>query len=214
MNNNVLEEKFIMAVMEYKAIVWLTYRLIATFSFGLPIVLLLWSSIKKEGPIIRLLSIYWKVSSLIFISILLLTSNQPIGFLTSFAAPFFIICSLWFWIDLNEEINEMPLWRPLSLTIKIWRWGLSFISILYALITFTSLSCFKIIENPNCFALIEGPKNLHGITKIILNFLFGGNWSQELSGFIGYLALIAYIIGLAQWLLFRFPKQGRIAGNF
>tara|TARA_Y100001968_G_C19325418_1_gene701444 strand:- start:222 stop:824 length:603 start_codon:yes stop_codon:yes gene_type:complete len=200
--------------MEYKDLAWLTYRLAATFFFGLPLVLLAWASIKKKSAILRLLYIYWKVSSLIPISILLLTSNQPIGYLTSFAAPLLITCSLWFWIDLNEEINEMSSVLPLELTTKIWRWTISFLGIFYSGLTFMSLSCFKFLDNPRCTAWIQGPQNLHGITKVVLNFLFGGNWTEALAGFIGYIVLIAYLIGLLQWLIIRLPKNGRIAGYF
>ena len=203
-----------MPEIQYKAMVWLIYRLSATFSFGLPLILLLWASIKKETSLVKLLTIYWKVSSLLAISILLLTSNQSIGYITSFAAPLLIIGSLWFWVDLNEEINEMPLWKALPLTIRIWRWGISFLGIIYGWLTFLSLSCFKSIEYTHCMAWTEGPKNLHSITKVILNFLFGGDWSQSLAGFIGYVSLIIYIIGLLQWILIRLPKQGRIAGYF
>jgi len=199
---------------QYPTLVWLAYRLGATFFFGIPLVLIFWSSLKKETSISRLLSIYWKVSSLIAISILLLTSKQPIGFITLFASPILIVCSLWFWVDLNEELNEMPPWRPLPLTVKIWRWGISFLGIFYTFLSFASLSCFQFSQTPNCIAWIEGPQNLHQITKVILNFLFGGNWTQPLSGFIGYIFLVAYCIGLIQWLLIRFPKQGRIAGDF
>ena len=186
----------------------------AVFSFGLPLVLLIWSSIRKEAAINRLLSIYWKASSLIAISILLLTSKQPIGYVTSFAAPIFIVISVWFWVDLNEELSEMAPWKPLTLTVKIWRWSLSFVGLLYGLLTFFSLSCYKFSDNAKCISWIQGPKNLHQITKSILDFLFGGNWTEAISGFIGYIGLIIYLIGLIQWLLIRLPKQGRIAGEF
>ena len=117
-------------------------------------------------------------------------------------------------MDLNEEISEMSSKRSLSLITKIWRWSISFLAIIYTVLTSMTLSCFKFAEHPNCTSWIEGPQNLHGISKIILNFIFGGNWTQSLAGFIGYIALIAYIIGLLQWLLIRLPKQGRIAGGF
>ena len=203
-----------MPEIQYKDLVWLTYRLAATFCFGIPIVLFAWASIKKDSSIIRLLSMYWKTSSLIAISILLLTSQQPIGFIVSFVSPFMVLGSVWFWIDLNEEINEMPSSRPIALFTKAWRWSLTFLAILYGWLSFLSLSCFTVANNPNCTAWIHGPQNLHGITRIVLNFLFGGNWTQALAGFIGYLSLVVYIIGLSQWLLIRLPKQGRIAGKF
>ena len=186
----------------------------AIFSFGLPLLLLFWSSLKKEEAIFKLLSIYWKVASLIAISILLLTSGQSIGYITSFASPILIIGSLWFWVDLNEELNEMPPWRALPLTVKIWRWSLSFLSMLYATVSFISLPCFKFNSGENCNIWLIGPSNLHQSTKTILDFLFGGNWNEMLSGFLGYIGLIMYIIGIIQWLLIRLPKQGRIAGDF
>jgi hypothetical protein len=34
------------------------------------------------------------------------------------------------------------------------------------------------------------------------------------AAFIGYVGLVAYVVGLLQWLLVRLPKQGRIAGDF
>lgn len=200
--------------MEYKDLVWLTYRLLATFSFGVPLVLLIWASIKKESSITRLLSIYWKVSSIIPISILLLTSQQQIGYLSSFAAPVLIIGSIWFWIDINEEIHEMPYRRSLALTTKIWRWSISFLGIIHLIMASISLPCFQLTSHPNCLSWIEGPQNLHGISKVILNFLFGATWTQSLAGFIGYLGLVLYIIGFIQWILIRLPKQGRIAGEF
>ena len=186
----------------------------ALFTFGLPLVLLCWSSLKKERAIFKLMSIYWKVASLIAISILLLTSKQPIGYITSFISPVLIIGSLWFWVDLNEELNEMPISRALPLTIKIWRWSLSCLSILYAILAFISLSCFKFSSASACSSWLLGPENLHQFTKAIIDFLFGGNWTEMLSGFIGYIALIMYLIGLIQWFLIRLPKQGRIAGDF
>ena len=97
-----------MTEVSYRSLVWLIYRLGATFAFGMPLVLFIWATIKKESSITRLLSIYWKVSSLIVISMLLLTGNSPIGYLTSFLSPLIILISVWFWIDLNEELQELP----------------------------------------------------------------------------------------------------------
>tara|TARA_Y100001968_G_scaffold94710_1_gene85039 strand:+ start:1716 stop:2348 length:633 start_codon:yes stop_codon:yes gene_type:complete len=206
--------KLLVEEIQYHALVELTYRMTAIFSFGIPLVLLFWSSIKKEASIFRLLSIYWKVASLIAISILLLTSQQPVGYLTSFISPILIIGSIWFWVDLNEEISEMPPWKALPLTVKIWRWSLSFLGMLYIPLTFGSLHCFNFKGSPICNSWIKDPQNLHQFNKLILDFLFGGNWTELLAGFIGYIALTIYIIGIIQWILIRFPKQGRVAGNF
>ena len=63
--------------LSYRALVWLTYRLAATFALGLPLVLLIWSSVRREASVLRLLSLYWKVASLMGISMLLLTDQRP-----------------------------------------------------------------------------------------------------------------------------------------
>ncbi|ABX08194.1 DUF3177 family protein [Prochlorococcus marinus] len=203
-----------MAEISFRTLVWLTYKLGATFAFGLPLILLIWASIKKEYSIVRLLSIYWKVASLIPISILLLTGDRSIGHLTSFAAPFLLVTSIWFWVDLNEELRDLPHWKPLNFIVKVWRWIISFFGVIYLSLSFSSLSCIQSLSNQSCNAWKEAPIKSHIMLKGLFNFLFGANWTESLAAFLGYLALIAYLVGLLQWLLVRFPKQGRIAGGF
>ena len=202
-----------MIEIQYRTLVWLTYRLSAIFAFGLPLILFCWSFIRKEGSILKLLTIYWKSSVLLAISILLFTGNIKIAFLTSFLAPFFMVGSIWFWIDLNEEINDLPSTRPLPLTFKIWRWSINFWGLLYAFISFQALSCITVVKKLNCNAWYEIPSNFHQKAKVILQFLFGANWSEPLAGFIGYFLLIIFLVGFIQWLLIRLPKQGRVAGD-
>jgi len=198
----------------YKSLVWLIYHLLATFTFGIPLVLMFWSSFKNESTIYRHLSIYFKVSGLLAVSILLLIGNQTIGYLTSFLSAILIVSSLWFWVDLNEEINEMPLSRPIALTFRAWRWGLTMLGISYGVILSKSLYCLKISNLQSCSILREGPLNLHELTGVIFRFLFGGEWTHALAGFIGYLTLFIYFIGFTQWLIIKLPRQGRIAGGF
>ena len=96
--------------LSYRALVWLTYRLAATFALGLPLVLLVWSSVRREASMVRLLSLYWKVASLMGISLLLLTDQRPLGYLTAVVAPLLMLVSVWFWVDLNEELEDLPAW--------------------------------------------------------------------------------------------------------
>ena len=106
--------------LSYRALVWLTYRLAAVFALGLPLVLLIWSSMRREASVVRLLSLYWKVASLMGISLLLLTDERPMGYITVLVAPVLMAVSIWFWVDLNEELADQPLWRPLPLTVRLW----------------------------------------------------------------------------------------------
>jgi hypothetical protein len=34
------------------------------------------------------------------------------------------------------------------------------------------------------------------------------------AAFIGYVGLVAFVVGLLQWLLVRLPRHGRVAGEF
>ncbi len=169
---------------------------------------------KKEASMVRLLSIYWKTASLAAISILLLTNQNQIGYLTSFIAPILMVGSTWFWIDLNEELAEFPKWKPLAITIRIWRWALTFFGFLSLTLSYKSLSCFASIQSANCEYWLEAPQSLHNVLTKLFSFLFGANWTEPIATFVGFLALTAYIIGVLQWIIIRLIRHGRVAGGF
>ncbi len=179
-----MNEIFFLTEAQFQILVWLSYRIAATFAFGLPFVLLVWAKVSNISSIDRLLSIYWKVSSLYAINLLFLSSNSQLGQIISLISPLLMVGSIWFWVDLNEEIDEMFIYEPISLTTKIWRWVLSFWGISFI------------------------------TTKIIIKFILGGNWTTAFATFFAYLALILYLIGFIQWLIMQFPKNGRFAGKF
>ena len=105
--------------LSYRALVWLTYRLAATFAVGLPLGLLIWSAWRRDAMVLRLLGLYWKVASLMGISVLLLVDERPLGYLTAVVAPVLMVVSVWFWVDLNEELADQPAWRALPLTVRL-----------------------------------------------------------------------------------------------
>jgi hypothetical protein len=180
----------------YRSLVWLDVRLAMLFSVGLPLVLLIWASVSKEGSLVRLLGIYWKVASLLLLATLLLTDRRPLGFVVALLAQLLVVVSVWFWVDLNEELADLPPWRPLPLTVRIWRWSLTVWALLGALLSATALGCMDrgTLAQPRCAVWIQPP--------------------LAVAAFIGYVGLVAYVVGLLQWLLVRLPKQGRIAGDF
>ena len=160
------------------------------------------------------MSIYWKIASLMGISIMLLTDQRAIGYLTSFISPLLMIVSIWFWVDINDEIADLPSSRPLIFTVKIWRWALTSFSILATIVSFISLQCIKTAKSVVCVSWLEAPNGLHQINEKVFGFLFGADWTEALVAFIGYIALLLYIVGIIQWLLIQLPKQGRVAGGF
>ena len=199
---------------QFQILDWLTYRVAATFAFGLPLFLFIWSKISNSSSIDRLLSIYWKVSSLYAINILFLSIESQLGQLISLISPILMVSSIWFWVDLNEEIEEMYIYKPISLTTRIWRWTLSFWGILNTSIHLFSWRCLSSMNGNYCASWREIPYNSFITTKVIIKFILGGNWTTALATFFAYLALILYLIGLLQWLIIQFPKNGRFAGKF
>lgn len=197
-----------------RTLVWLTYRLGAAVALGLPLVLLIWSGMKREPALVRLLGIYWKVASLLAISVLLLTDQRPIGYLTAFLAPLLMAASLWFWVDLNEELADSPPGRALPMTVRIWRWALTFFALFAAVMSGSALGCTRQLEAQSCRIWLEAPQGLHRVVERVFDFVFGGEWTMAVAAFIGYVALVAYAVGLLQWALVRLPRQGRVAGDF
>ena len=199
---------------QFQILVWLSYRIAATFAFGLPLFLLIWARRTNLSSIDRLLSIYWKVSSLYAINILFLSVESQLGQLISFIAPILMFASIWFWIDLNEEIDEMPVYKPIVLTTRIWRWTLSFWVILNTGLHLFSWKCLNSINETFCDNWREIPFNSFKTTKTIIKFVLDGNWSTGFATFFAYLALILYLIGFLQWLMIKLPKDGRFANKF
>jgi hypothetical protein len=198
----------------YRSLVWLTYRLGATFALGLPLVLLIWAALRREAAMLRLLSIYWKVASLLAISLLLLTDQRPLGYVTLVIAPVLMLISVWFWVDLNEELADLPPWRPLPLTVRVWRWSLSGFSLAATVLAATGLRCTRQLDSADCRVWLEAPQGLHRVVERLFDFVFGGQWTEAVAAFVGYVVLVAYVVGLIQWLLVRLPRQGRVAGEF
>ena len=203
-----------MTELQFQILVWLSYRVAATFAFGLPLFLFIWAKRTNLSSIDRLLSIYWKVSSLYAINLLFLSGDSQLGQLISFISPILMVGSIWFWVDLNEEIEEMFIYKPIATTTRIWRWTLSFWGILNTGLHLFSWRCLNSTSGNYCDTWREIPYNSFITTKIIIKFVLGGDWTITFATFFAYLALTLYLIGLIQWLIIQFPKNGRFAGKF
>ena len=200
----------------YRSLVWLDVRLAVFLTVGVPLVLLVWAALRRESALIRLLSLYWKVASLWVVITLLLTDQRALGFALMPLACLLVVLSLWFWVDLNEELADMPPWRALPLTLRIWRWALSLWALLAAALGVSALGCFQrqALALPRCAVWLQPPQGLHAQLQGVFSFIFGGQWTPAVAAFVGYVGLVAYAVGLIQWLLVRLPRQGRVAGDF
>lgn len=200
----------------YRALVWLDVRLAVLVTVGVPLVLLGWALWKREQALVRLLSIYWKVASLLLITHLLMADRRPLAFLLAIPAQLIVVAAMWFWVDLNEELADLPPWRPLPLTLRLWRWSLSYWGVIGTLFSLTALGCMDRAQlaSARCQDWIQPPFQLQAALDGVFDFVLGGDWTPAIAAFVGYVALVIYVVGLLQWALVRLPKMGRIAGGF
>ena len=107
----------------------LSFQLSIIFLIGLPCTLSFWSIKKRNKAVNKLLSIYWKISLLFFISLLLLIGKYNYALVITNISTILMTVSVWFWNDINDELKEYEFSYSLTTTTKIWRWSLTFISL-------------------------------------------------------------------------------------
>ena len=189
--------------------VWLTFQLSIIFLFGIPISLFLWSIKKRNKAINKLLSIYWKISLLFFISLLLLIGNYRYALLITNISTLLMTISVWFWNDINDELKEYHFSDSLSTTTKVWRWSLTFISLNFLIQSLQHFGCFSFINSDACEIWLQPSSNLYILIKNLFNFFFGATFTKPIAKFLGLLSLSIYTLGLIQWSILKFPKNGR-----
>ncbi|MGV2826424.1 DUF3177 family protein [Myxosarcina sp. GI1(2024)] len=190
----------------FRPLVWMDYRLGVLLTVIIPVVLLIWSLFQRQEAMQRLLIIYWRVASLLMITVYLLIPGWKIGFFTAFAARILIPFSLWFWVDLNEEIRDIPK-STLKLVFRSWRWAITFYCLLGAIANALFLSCGlsnETLNTPACQVWLEAP-------LLYKQFFHSEPNNEGVLGFFGALGLIIYLIYLAYFVAIRLGRQGRSA---
>ncbi|PSO51217.1 MAG: DUF3177 domain-containing protein [Cyanobacteria bacterium QH_8_48_120] len=188
-----------------RALAWTDYRLAVLFTVIIPLILLIWAFIKRADVIQHLLIIYWRVASLLLITLYLMIPQWSIGFLSGWVARILIPISLWFWVDLNEEINDQRR-RPLKLAFTAWRWAVTIYCALGVLVTIPFWRCTfseGAIKTPFCRAWLELPQRYKEI--------FHPDSEPGFLGFLAIMGLIVYVIYIGYFVLIRLGKQGRSA---
>ena len=140
--------------------IWLSFQLSIIFFVGVPVSLFCWSIKRKNKAINTLLSNYWKISLLFFISLVLLMGKYNFALLIMDIALLLMTISVWFWRDINEELKEYKFSNILVSTVKVWRWSLTFISISFIVLSFHNNSCLSFINSQECGVWIEQSTNL------------------------------------------------------
>jgi len=150
--------------------IWLSFQLSIIFLIGIPVTLSLWSIKKRNKAVNKLLSIYWKISLLFFISLLLLIGKYNYALVITNISTLLMTVSVWFWNDINDELREYDLSHSLATTAKIWRWTLTFISLNFLILSFQNLNCFSFINSDACAIWLKTSSNLYIFLKNLFNF--------------------------------------------
>ena len=191
--------------------VWLSFQLSIIFLIGVPCTLSFWSIKKRNKAVNKLLSIYWKISLLFFISLLLLIGEYNYALVITNISTLLMTISVWFWNDINDELKEYDFSYSLITTTKVWRWALTFISLNFLIQSLQNFSCFSFINSPACEIWLQPSSNLYIIIKKFFNFFFGANFTEPVAKFLGLFSLLIYTLGLIQWSIIKLPKHGRIS---
>jgi len=189
----------------FKPFVWVDYRLALVFIVIIPALLTIWAASQKFEAIQRLLIIYWRVASLLWIAIYLMIPAWPLSFLVEFAAKVLIPIALWFWVDLNDEIKDLPP-IPIKFAITSWRWAVTIYYSIGAILFLPFLSCAfqpNPDNNPFCKVWLEAPWAYFS--------LIHKNSNPGFLGFLGVVGLLVYVLYFAYFLFIRLGRQGRTA---
>ncbi len=189
--------------------IWLSFQLSIIFLIGIPVTLSFWSIKKRNKVVNKLLSIYWKISLLFFISLLLLIGEFNYSLVITNISTLLMTVSVWFWNDINDELREYDISYFLTSTTKIWRWTVTFISINFVIQSLKNFNCFSVINSEACKIWLQPSSNLYISIKNLFNFFFGANFTQPIAKFLGLFALSIYTLGLIQWSIIKLPKNGR-----
>jgi hypothetical protein len=189
------------------AIVWTDFRLAVLFTVLMPLALLVWALVQKVEAIQKLLIIYWRVSSLLAITVYLLIGALPIGFISGWLARVLIPVALWFWIDLNEEIAEQPK-SPLKLAFTAWRWAVSIYCGVGTLAQLPALRCALVpssalVEDSFCRIWLSPPWAFRDLVHATTKPYF--------LGFLALVGLSVYVLYFVYFVAIRLGKQGRSA---
>ncbi|MBD2149622.1 DUF3177 family protein [Pseudanabaena sp. FACHB-1277] len=187
-----------------RQLVWLDYRLALIFTAIAPLVLLIWSLRVDNIAIKRSLLLYWRVASMVLITIYLAIGNIGASFISGILANILIVLALWFWRDLNEDINaSRHILKPIYLG---WRWAASFYCVLTGIFRLIFANCAFVSSDrlsDVCKVWFEPPASF--------GKFFSGFIAPENLAFAGAVAGIVYMLYLSIFLVFSLPKTGRIA---
>ena len=187
----------------FRPYIWMDYRLELLFALIIPVILLIWVFVQKAEPMQRLLMIYFRVASLLAITIYLMIGGFGVGFISALMARILIPIALWFWVDINDEIEYHPQ-CPLKLIFTSWRWATTVYCSLGALALLPFLRCAfsaNMLKSPYCSVWLEA--------QLVFKDYFHHKSTPAFLGFLGIVTLGFYIVYLSYFVAFKLSRYGR-----
>lgn len=189
----------------FRHLVWMDYRLALVFLVLIPLILLIWAFVQRAEAMQTLLTIYWRVSSLLAITVYLMIAQYQVSFISAVMGCILTAMCLWFWVDINDEIDYQSS-SLLKLMFTSWRWGVTFYTIVSAIALMPFIGCAISetgIKTPYCQVWFEAP--------LMFKEYFHSNSKPGFLGFLGICGLVVYVIYLSYFVLVKLGKQGRSA---
>jgi hypothetical protein len=198
---------FVMQVDWLSTAIWTDYRLAVVFAVLVPLALVVWSFLKQSDGIHQLMLIYWRVSSLLAVSVYLLIAALPIGFLSGWIALVLIPISLWFWVDINDEIRDLPD-SALKFATTTWRWALTVYCGLSVVFQAQTLRCGFLSHEQLKLDIACEPwlRPAWGFREVIHS-----TTKPWFLGTLGLIGLVAYGVALSYFVFFKLGKSKRSA---
>jgi hypothetical protein len=185
-----------------RELIWLDFRLSIVVAVIEPLLILVWAWLSKSSSIYNILVTYWRISSLLGITIFLLIGSLPVAFIVGWLARILIPLSLWWWQDLNEAVlRQRGLIRSVFLG---WRWGISFYFAVGTLLGTFFLPCAFLPKKEftdTCKAVLEVP-------LLFKDVVFYSLPIPNLTAF-GIAMLVVFSLFFGSYMVFTFPEKGR-----
>jgi hypothetical protein len=188
------------------SLVWLDYRLAFVLLVIVPVVISLWGLFQRVLVVNTLMKIYWRVASLFLITMYLAIGGSGLAFGTGLLARILIPLALWFWIDINEEIADLPPSKGIKIAVTAWRWATTAYCAIGAVGVALLGQCAvsnAFLKTDTCQAWFQPPLAY----QRFLHATAGG----EFLGALGTVALVIYGCVLGYFVVMRLGKQGRMA---
>jgi hypothetical protein len=195
-----------------RAFVWNDFRLAVLFNVLMPLALWIWSlraQTGKDDAIKRIMFGYWQAASLLMWTVYLQIGAQPVGFFTALLVQALIPVSVWWWQDLNQEVERDN--SALKKAFVAWRYivtGLGAIGVA-AQVTQTQAPCTlakdsaTLLSRPECTTWLEPP--------IRYKALLHGSLPADKLQYIGIAGASIFAAYFIYYVLVTVPKTGRQA---